>query len=59
MNTIEEIEEAIQEHKLELLNPSREYSPAEIIRYKGYIEGLETALETLVENNREVKFSLN
>ena len=59
MNTIEEIEEAIQEHKLELVSPSREYTQGEIIYYKGYIEGLETALETLRENNRKINFSLN
>jgi hypothetical protein len=59
MTTIEEIEVAIQEHKLELLNPSREYTQGEIIYHKGYIEGLETALETLIENNRKVNFSLN
>lgn len=59
MKTIEEIEDAIQEQKLELLNPSREYSQGEIIFYNGYIHGLETALETLVENYRKINFSLN
>jgi hypothetical protein len=59
MKTIEEIEDAIQEQKLELLNPSREYSQGEIIFYNGYIHGLETVLETLIENNRNINFSLN
>jgi hypothetical protein len=59
MKTIEEIESAIQEHKLELLNPSREYTQGEIVYCRGYIEGLQTALETLIENNRKVNFSLN
>jgi hypothetical protein len=59
MKIIEEIEDAIQEQKLELLNPSREYSQGEIIFYNGYIHGLETVLETLIENNRNINFSLN
>ena len=33
MKTIEEIEEAIKEQKLEMLNPSREYNQGEIIFY--------------------------
>jgi hypothetical protein len=59
MKTIEEIESAIQEHKLELVNPSREYTQGEIVYYRGYIDGLQTALETLTENNRKINFSLN
>lgn len=59
MKTIEEIEEAIKEQKLELINPSRNYSQGEIVFFNGYIHGLETALETLTENNRKINFSLN
>jgi hypothetical protein len=59
MKTIEELEQAIQDQKLELLNPSREYTQGEIVFYNGYIHGLETALETLVENYRKINFSLN
>lgn len=59
MKTIEELEQAIQDQKLELLNPSREYTQGEIVFYKGYIDGLQTALETLTENNRKINFSLN
>jgi hypothetical protein len=59
MKTIEELEQAIQDQKLELLNPSREYTQGEIVFYKGYIHGLETALETLMENYRKINFSLN
>ena len=59
MKTIEEIEEAIKEQKLEMLNPSREYTQGEIIFYNGYIHGLEAALEALIENNRKINFSLN
>lgn len=59
MKTIEEIEEAIKEQKLEMLNPSREYTQGEVVFYNGYIYGLETALETIIENNKNINFSLN
>ena len=40
------LKKAIQDNKMELVNPSREYSDAEIIFMKGYIQSLE---DTLVE----------
>jgi hypothetical protein len=50
MDIIEELQEAIQEHKIEMLNPSRDYTPGEVAFNNGYIHGLETALETIIEN---------
>lgn len=59
MNIIKELSEAIQDHKLEMLNPSRDYSQGEVIFNRGYICGLEAALESIQENNNIIKFSLN
>lgn len=59
MSTIQELEEAIQEHKIEMLNPSREYTSGEVIFNNGYIHGLETALETLIENNKRINPDFN
>jgi hypothetical protein len=59
MSTIQELEEAIQEHKIEMLNPSREYTPGEVIFNNGYIHGLETALETIIENNKRINPDFN
>lgn len=58
MNLIKELEEAIQEHKLEMLNPSREYTDGEIIFSRGYVHGLEAALEAIIDNNK-IDINLN
>jgi hypothetical protein len=59
MNVVQEIKEAIADHKIELVNPSRDYSQGEIVYMRGYIEGLEAFLESLEEERREFKFILN
>jgi len=59
MNIVDEIKEAIADHKIELVNPSRDYKQGEIIYMRGYIDGLETFLETIEEEKREFKFILN
>lgn len=59
MNIIEEIKEAIQEHKLEMLVPSRDYTDGEVVFNNGYIHGLEAALELIIENNRKINLNLN
>jgi hypothetical protein len=52
------LEEAIEDQKLELLYPSREYSEGEIVYLKGYIEGLTAALEEISDFD-PFKFPLN
>jgi hypothetical protein len=59
MSIIQELEEAIQEHKLEMLVPSRDYTDGEVVFNKGYVNGLEAALELIVENNRKINLNLN
>lgn len=59
MKLVEELEEAIQEHKLEMLNPSRNYTDGEVVFNNGYVHGLEAALELIIENNKNTNFSLN
>lgn len=59
MNIIQELEEAIQEHKLEMLNPSRDYTNGEVVFDNGYVHGLEAALELIIENNRKINLNLN
>jgi hypothetical protein len=59
MSIIQELEEAIQEHKLEMLVPSRDYTDGEVVFSKGYVNGLEAALELIVENNRKINLNLN
>lgn len=59
MSTIKELEEAIQEHKLEMLNPSRDYTDGEVVFNNGYVNGLEAALELIIENDKNINFSLN
>jgi hypothetical protein len=39
------LKKAIYDNKMELINPSKEYSEAEIIYMKGYIQSLEDTLD--------------
>lgn len=59
MKIINELEDAIQEHKIEMLNPSRDYTKGEVVFNNGYIQGLEAALELIIENNRKINLNLN
>ena len=59
MSIIQELEEAIQEHKLEMLVPSRDYTDGEVVFNNGYVNGLEAALELIIENNRKINLNLN
>jgi len=57
MSVVKEIKEAIADHKVELLNPSRDYRQGEIVYMRGYIDGLQAFLETLEEE--KFNFILN
>jgi hypothetical protein len=55
---------AIMENKMELIEPSKEYTELEIAYVKGYIQSLEDMLHELVLLNEEewevtYKYSLN
>jgi len=55
---------AIQENKMELIQPSREYTEVEVAYIKGYIQSLEDMLYELMLLNEEdldftYKYSLN
>jgi hypothetical protein len=54
----DKLEEAIEDQKMELLYPSREYSEGEKVYLKGYIDGLSAALEELTDEN-SVVFQIN
>jgi cellobiose phosphorylase len=47
------IKSAIYENKMELIDPSREYTDKEVAYIKGYIQSLEDILEELVLLNKE------
>jgi hypothetical protein len=58
MTIIQELEEIIQEEKLEMLYPNREYTSKEMIFSNGYIYGLKTALEMINEHNSRINSNL-
>jgi len=47
------IKSAIYENKMELIDPSREYTDKEVAYIKGYIQSLEDILEELALLNKE------
>ena len=47
------IKSAIYENKMELIDPSREYTNVEVAYIKGYIQSLEDILEELTLLNKE------